>query len=87
MSYEEIVERTEDYSGRDLEKLCSEAVERMLKRANLDLISNNEMSKDERTLRICPISEEEMSAALDVIRPKADRVQIARYEEWAQGKR
>jgi SpoVK/Ycf46/Vps4 family AAA+-type ATPase len=87
MSYEEIVERTEDYSGRDLEKLCAEATERMLKRANLDLISGSGTEKDKKPLRICPISKEEMSVALDVVRPKTDRVQIARYENWAQGKR
>jgi SpoVK/Ycf46/Vps4 family AAA+-type ATPase len=87
MSYDEIAARTEDYSGRDLEKLCSEATERMLKRANLDLISGNAVGKGAAPLRICPISEEEMSAALDVIRPKVDRAHIARYEHWAQGKR
>ena len=87
MPYEEIAALTEDYSGRDIEKLCSEAAGRMLKRSNLDMLSFAAEGKNEKHLRISPVSREEMSEALGSIRSKVNRAQIARYENRTQEKR
>jgi SpoVK/Ycf46/Vps4 family AAA+-type ATPase len=87
MQYEEIAALTENYSGRDLEKLCSEAVGHMLRRVNLDLLSGEAEGNKEKHLRISPVSKEEMSAALGTIRPKVRYEDIKRYETWIQEKR
>ena len=82
MSYETLVEKTQNYSGRDIALLCTEAVASML-------INNNDLTDVEQNgiLRIRPISVEEMTQALNAIRPQASEYIIKRYEEFKQTRR
>lgn len=83
----ELVERSEGYSGRDIEKLCTEAVERMLADANRALI--DAAGKEATTLRqqrlvVRPIAAREFDDAFTKIRPKTSPDAVRRYEAWAE---
>lgn len=80
LSSKELEQLTEGYSGRDIQRLCGEAVSLMLKATNPDLTGPHGRGQ---TLKVRPISEDEMKEALRRIRPKADAELLARYEVWA----
>lgn len=84
---DELVRRSAGYSGRDIERLCTEAIERMLAEANRALV--DAAGKDAATLRgqrltVRPIGVREFDEAFDKIQPKTSRETLRRYEAWAK---
>jgi katanin p60 ATPase-containing subunit A1 len=89
MELSEIICRTEGYSGRDIEKVCADAVERMLKDANQQIIGMTEFHADEfrkKQLRVRPIRQEEFTLALQKIRPSTSIASLNRFKEWADAR-
>ena len=89
VTYEELAEATEGYSGRDIANVCKEAVMSMLRRANPDIYSRFERIESAGTLkdlkyRVLPIRREELFEAIGRIRPAVSREDIRKYEEWAR---
>ncbi|MCG3196473.1 MAG: ATP-dependent zinc metalloprotease FtsH [bacterium] len=87
MDLDDLSMRSEGYSGRDIEKLCADAIEQMLADANSDLVSDaaeRASVLQERTLRLRPITRNEMERALSNIKPKTGPEVVARYREWAR---
>ena len=85
----EMVAATEGYSGRDIERLCSESADLMLQRANPDLVSRVECDAGMHTvgeLRVRPISRDEFATALQRIRPATEPESAARYTRWADSR-
>jgi SpoVK/Ycf46/Vps4 family AAA+-type ATPase len=85
MPRDELVRKTNGYSGRDIEMLCAEAANIMVMTSNPSLAGP--AGKDgaaSRPLRVRPIEAGEMEEALRRIRPKSDAEAISRYEQWSQ---
>jgi SpoVK/Ycf46/Vps4 family AAA+-type ATPase len=81
------VRNSAGYSGRDIEKLCTEAIERMLADANRALV--DAAGKDAATLRrqhltVRPISKAEFDEAFSKIKPKTSAEALRRYEAWGE---
>lgn len=83
----DLVERSAGYSGRDIEKLCTEAVERMLADANSALVDAAGKTAGilrRQQLAVRPISLKEFDEAFGKIRPKTGAETLRRYEEWGE---
>jgi len=81
MPYETLVEKTHNYSGRELGNLCAEATLLMFQNNNRDDL-NTLLRGGEARIR--PISEDEMTEALRMIRPVTNDDDIKRYEKFAK---
>lgn len=87
MAPAELVERSAGYSGRDIEKLCTEAVERMLADANralIDAAGKQAAALRQQQLVVRPIGAGEFEEAFNKIRPKTNPETLRRYEAWAE---
>ena len=85
VSYEELVARSEGYSGREIEGLCQEAVNHMIQRMNPDLLERIDMGREALArykLKLAPLSAADFDHAFERVRPKTTLADIARYEEW-----
>lgn len=86
-SLDELVRRTDGYSGREIEQICQMAVARMTQRANPDLLSVVDKGQDavrNYQIRVEPLSDEDFRTALEQIRPIADASMLRKYAEWAR---
>jgi len=89
ITYSELAEITEGYSGRDIANACREAVMMMLRRANPDIYERLRSISDARSLsrlrfRVLPVRREEILEALRRVKPAVTREDLRRYEEWAR---
>lgn len=87
ITYEELAELTEGYSGRDIRTVCQTAIMSMLRRANPDIIEKLLKVKDLKelekiTYRIEPITREELLEAIKKVKPAVSKEDIRKYEEW-----
>jgi katanin p60 ATPase-containing subunit A1 len=83
-SLDDLVQRTERYSGRELRNLCQAMVNRMLSDANLDLLGDGQ-GVDQfrgRQLKVAPIRREQVEYALQRVRSGVDDATIQRLEGW-----
>ncbi len=81
---EELVRKTDGYSGRDLERLCAEATQIMALNANPHLLNASaDANRSGGELRIRPIEQKEFEEALQRIRPKTNPESAFRYAQWA----
>lgn len=88
ITYEELAEKTEGYSGRDISNACREAIMMMLRRSNPDIYRRLSEIKDPSSLtniryRVSPIKREEILLALEKVKPPITPEDIRRYREWA----
>ncbi len=82
---EDLVQRTEGYSGREIEQLCQTAVANMTRRANPGLMSA--VDKGQSALRAYEIQVEALTAddfkaAFSQVRPSVDEAIIRQYSDW-----
>ena len=89
ITYEELAEKTEGYSGRDISNACREAIMMMLRRANPDIYKKlseirNPSQLSKLKYKIQPIKREEILEALSRIKPPITREELKKYEEWAR---
>ncbi len=88
ITYDELADLTEGYSGRDIATVAREAIMRMLRRANPDIyekLSKIDPSRLENLeYRIEPVTREDLLEAIKIVKPTVDRNLIRRYEEWAK---
>ncbi|MCE4600474.1 MAG: ATP-binding protein [Desulfurococcales archaeon] len=89
ITYEELADRTEGYSGRDIANACREAIMMMLRRANPDIYKQLTMIKDPSKLKdvrykILPIKREEILQALEKVKPPITPEELEKYREWAR---
>ncbi|NPA70586.1 MAG: ATP-binding protein [Crenarchaeota archaeon] len=85
ISYEELADRTERYTGRDIEALCRKAIQNMLMRANpevknIDKIDLEDIRK--RTYKIDKIRREDFEKALEIVKPSISEEELKLYEYW-----
>ena len=87
LSLDELVRRTDGYSGREIEQICQMAVARMTQRANPDLLSVVDKGQEavrNYQIRVEPLSDEDFRVALEQIRPIADASMLRKYTDWTR---
>ena len=89
ITYDELADLTEGYSGRDIRNVCQTAIMMMLRRANPGIIEKLMRIKDlselqKETYRIEPITREELLKAIETVKPAVTKEDIKRYEEWTK---
>lgn len=86
-SIDDLVARTENYAGRELERLCKEATGRMVAEMNAGLPALIDRGLDDvRTyqLKVRPLTIADFDDALALIKPAATEQDMARYRDWAE---
>jgi SpoVK/Ycf46/Vps4 family AAA+-type ATPase len=87
LGYDELVQRTPGYSGRELERLCRAAIHHMVERANPDLVGIVEQGRqavEAYQMRIEPLTEDDFGPALAQVTPEIGPDQLARFDRWRQ---
>ncbi len=89
ITYGELADLTEGYSGRDIRAVCQRAIIKMLRRANpgiTDLILRVDGLDGLRrfTYRVEPIRRDELVEAINSVKPAVSPEEVVRYEEWAE---
>lgn len=73
------------YSGREIERMCREAINHMINRANPDLLDKVDKGGDAVSgyqLRVLPITREEMEAVLSQTAPETSVADLKKFAEW-----
>lgn len=81
-----MVAQTEGYSGRELARLCKEAVNQMIERSNPDLhvtVDAGLAAVAGYQVQVTPITPADLSVAFKRVRPGATAKEIARFTQWA----
>lgn len=84
---DELVRRTEGYSGREIQQLCKAAVSKMVSEHNPDLLDAVDKGLDAvktTRIKVAALSESDFTGAFATIRPKTSPAMIRDYEEWAK---
>ena len=89
ITYRELAEATEGYSGRDIANACREAIMLMLRRANPEIYRRLTSIKSPASLanleyKVLPIKREEILEAIKSSKPPVTREDIEKYLEWAK---
>ncbi len=90
ITYEELADITEGYSGRDIANACREATMMMLRRANPNIYTKLTSIKSLSELEnikynVEPITREEILEAIKKVKPPITKEELKRYEEWGKG--
>lgn len=86
-SVEAFAEKTDGYSGRELEQIAKELIRKMISKANPDLIDLAEQGKaalQNYTLKVQPITPDDLEATLKTMPPMTHAAELIRYERWTK---
>lgn len=81
----ELLNRSDGYSGRELEQLAAEAVKRMVEEMNPTLVDLVEQGRDvlsKYELRLRPLELRDFETAFAVLKPQTTRTDLAQYDKW-----
>jgi len=89
ITYDELAELTEGYSGRDIRNICQAAIMKMLRRANPDIYKRlyritNVVQLETQRYKIKPITREELLEAINKIKPAISNEELKKYEIWTK---
>jgi SpoVK/Ycf46/Vps4 family AAA+-type ATPase len=79
--------RTDGYSGRELERLCREAINHMIERANPDLadvVDRGRAALQAYQARVLPLDEGDFQVALSRVKPDTSAGDRERFDRWRQ---
>ncbi len=87
ITYDELADLTEGYSGRDIANICREAIILMLRRSNPDIYEKLSRIQSLEQLEqmkymVTPIKREELLEAIEKVKPPITKQDIQRYIEW-----
>ncbi len=85
VSMEDLTNRTDGYSGREIEQVCQTAVANMTRRANpnlMDLVDQGQAALRQYEIKVDALNEADFEVAFDQIRPSTDLKLIQRHQEW-----
>jgi len=83
--YATLVARTQRFSGRELERLCKEAIGRMTDRTNPDLVKHVDAGREAIAgyqIRIVPLAEADWAVAFEQVRPETAPDDLREFEQW-----
>lgn len=80
-----LVKQTERFSGRELDRLCREAINHMVKEMNPDLI--DEVDKgleaiEQYQIKVRSLTEADFDWSLRVVEPETSVTDLKRFQEW-----
>jgi len=84
---DDLARRTEGMSGREMERLSKTLIEAMITEMNpdlADLASKGREAVSSYQVKVRPISQTDVEAALALVRPETTRAALDRYEQWGQ---
>lgn len=83
-SLRDIAVKTEDFSGRDLSFLCSDAIRNMLRRTNRSIMehSGDEATFNNLKYKVSSITQEDFNESMSKIKPAMQRDEGNRYFQW-----
>jgi len=85
--YDELVQRTEGYSGREISQLAKEAIKEMIQRVNPSLdrvVDRGHEAVRNYIIRTTPISRTDWDKAFQRILKRTTEEDIRRFEEWRE---
>lgn len=82
VSVDELANKTDFYSGRDLMGLCEEAVIGMVREQNPKLNDMEGKQLENYTIRTRPLTQADFERALDKIKPSIDLEDIEKFRNW-----
>lgn len=85
VSLERLLKETERFSGRELDRLCREAISHMVREINPDLI--DEVDKgleaiEQYQIKVRPLTEADLDWALKHLEPETSQAHLKRFQEW-----
>jgi SpoVK/Ycf46/Vps4 family AAA+-type ATPase len=80
----ELVEKTEGYSGRDIASLCQEVISIMIRDKNPDLDKLDAKQLEVYIMETRALSPEDFEKAFDRVKPSSKAQDIEKYEEWGK---
>lgn len=86
VAVDSLVRQTAGYSGRDIARLCQEAIARMLDEANQNLgeaVDLGGQALTEYEVQVRPLSAGDFAAALAQVQPATTAQEAERYRQWA----
>ena len=84
---DELVSRSQGYSGREIEMLCQQAVLRMLRRANpgmSDMASKGLEAIRKYQLKVEELSRDDFDSSFRQVTPVATHAMLMKYQTWMQ---
>ncbi len=87
LTIDELAERTQGYSGREIEQVCQTAVTHMTQRANPGLLAIVDKGQDavrDYEIRVEALSPQDFEIAFTEIKPGSDSAMLRRYEAWSK---
>lgn len=82
----DLLARTERYSGREITRLCKEAVNQMIERANPDLHETVDAGPEavaEYQVQVAPLTADDWRVAFQRVRPGTTAKETSRFTQWA----
>ena len=88
ITYDELADLTEGYSGRDIANACKEAIMQMLREANPDIYTKTTgpltlQQLQQAKYRVKPITRKHLLQALQKTKPATTQEELQKYKEWA----
>jgi len=84
---ETLVQRTEGYSGREIEQLCQTAITNMTERVNPNLMSAVERGQQavrDYEIQVEPLTEADFEIAFERVQANTDPEMLRRYDRWGK---
>jgi SpoVK/Ycf46/Vps4 family AAA+-type ATPase len=84
--FEELIELTNGYSGREVERLCKQATSQMLGELNADLpdvVDQGLKATRDYQVKIRELTSEDFKRAAGYIRPTTSPADMQRYRDWS----
>jgi SpoVK/Ycf46/Vps4 family AAA+-type ATPase len=85
VSIDELVHRTQGFSGREIEQLCQTAITSMTRRANPELLAIVDQGQEavrEYEIRVEPLNEADFKLAFSQVHPNTTQEMLHRYTDW-----
>ncbi len=78
----DLVSRSEGYSGRDIASLCQAAINMMVREMNPGLHDMDAKTLEVYTLKTRELSKADFDAAFEKVKPSSDEKSLSKYSEW-----
>ena len=85
LSDEEMVRRTEGYSGREIEQVCQSAITSMTQRANPDLmaiVDKGQSALKNYVIKVKPLNDQDFAQAFGQVKPATNKKILRRHLDW-----
>lgn len=88
INYDQLVARTKGYSGREVARLCKEAIKEMVNRLNPDLPATVDAGHEAIAayqIKVGAVKDQDWEQAFERVRPETTETDLRRFEAWAAG--